>query len=242
MQNNLTDKKFWSDGYDESQDLVPEKMSYPIVKVLYKNFSKLKNQNKSIFEIGCYPGRFLYHFGKLGFELSGADEMDYLYKMTKWFQKNNFKVGEFIKGDIFNMPITKKFDIVFSSGFIEHFTNTEEIIDTHVNRVADNGYIFITAPNFAGFIQKFLHSHLDSESFKHHHLPAMDYSRWRKYLESKGFEVIDGGYIGGFGFWTASKNIFVRIISKIIRVFFAYNFWPNSKIYSPEIFIIAKKK
>lgn len=239
----LTDQKFWDEGYSH-QIFFPEDKDYPITKVLYSFFDKKEFQEKlkkSVFEIGCFPGRFLYHFGKLGFNLNGIDQTEYLAKMINWFKENNLLIGDFLKDDLFNLNFDKKYDVVFSSGFIEHFKNFDEVIKIHIRLVNDNGYIFITTPNFAGSIQRFLHFILDRQNLKAHYLPSMDYKKWKDILEAENFEIINGGYIGGFNFWLANKNIFARIISKIIRVFFCWRFLPNTRIYSPEIFIIAKK-
>jgi len=212
----LTNQDFWDNGY-AGQKFSAEDLNYPIVKKLYDFFDKDEFQDKTVFEIGCFPGRFLYHFGKIGFKLNGIDQTQYLSKMMAWFEKENFLIGDFVREDIFNLDLNhKKYDVVFSSGFIEHFRNFDEVIKIHVKLVKDDGYVFISTQNFAGSAQSFLHSFLDKENLKAHYLPSMDYQKW--------------------------KNIFARIITKIIRIIFGWRFLPNSQIYSPEIFIIAKKK
>ncbi len=242
MENNLTDKKFWDDGYKNQLSFFPENIEYPITKKIYEVFDNNFFINKSVFEIGCFPGRFLYHFGKLGFILNGIDQTLYLDSMVSWFKQNNFKLGEFIKDDLFNLKLENKYELVFSSGFIEHFKNFDEVINIHTKLVSKDGYIFITTLNFAGFIQKYLHIFLDSkENFYAHNLKSMDYKKWKNILEKDNFEIIDGGYMGGFDFWIANKNIFARIITKLIRIIFCWRFLPNTRAYSPEIFIIAKK-
>lgn len=238
----LTNIDFWKDGYSDHTDFFVEKISHPVVNKIYKYFDKKTFKNKNVFEIGCYPGRFLYHFGKNSFILNGVDYVDKLSKMVEWFKENNFKLGEFIKDDLFNLKLENKYDLVFSSGFIEHFKNFEEVINIHTRLVSKDGYIFITTPNFAGFIQRFLHNILDKENLKVHYLPSMDYKKWKNILEKDNFEIIDGGYTGGFDFWIANKNIFARIITKLIRVIFCWRFLPNTRAYSPEIFVIAKRK
>lgn len=242
MENNLTNIDFWDNGYKTQENFFIEKLEYSVTKKIYKYFSGIEFKNKKVFEIGCYPGRFLWHFGKLGFNLNGIDQISYLDKMVNWFKENKFNIGEFFVGDIFDFRNEQKYDVVFSSGFIEHFRNFEEVIKIHTELVSDGGYIYITTPNFAGCIQKTLHSIFDKQNLKAHYLPSMNPKIWKKVLETKGFEVLDYGYMGGFNFWSANKNIISRIFVKVIRTLFCWNFLPNTRAYSPDIFILAKKK
>jgi SAM-dependent methyltransferase len=242
MENNtnLASKEYWDAGYEDFKFFSMPK-NYPICKMIYKHFEP--TDKKDIFEIGCFPGRFVYHFGKLGYEINGIDQTPFLQEMINWFKKENFKTGYFDGGDLLTMNTDKKYDVVFSSGFIEHFDRFEDIIKIHADLTKTGGYVYITAPNFAGSIQKFLHKHLDRESFDKHNLLAMDVKKWEKVLKEENFEIVESGYFGGFDFWISSKNknVFKKIISKILT-HITLRFLPNSRAYSPEILLIAKKK
>lgn len=237
---NLASQQYWDSGYKNTV-FSPMPKNYPICKILYKYFKP--TSDKTVFEIGCFPGRFLYHFGKLGYELNGVDQTDYLSKMTDWFRSLNFKIGNIQKGDIFKLNENRTYDIVFSSGFIEHFTNFEEVIKIQAKLVKSGGYIFITAPNFSGKIQKFLHEKLDQENIDRHNLNSMDVEKWEKVLKKDGFEIIESGYFGGFDFWVdyEKRGLFKKIITKVVSHIPALRFIPDNRSYSPEIIIIAKK-
>jgi SAM-dependent methyltransferase len=237
---NLASQEYWDCGYSGVVfNEMPNK--YPIVKKVYSFFKKTGSKN--VFEIGCFPGRFLYHFGKIGYELNGIDQTKYLNEMVEWFKGNNFKVGKFVCGDIFNISYENKYDVVFSSGFLEHFINYEEVLKIHAGLVKDGGHIFITVPNFSGRIQKQLHSIFDLENLNRHYLPSMDILKWKEVLKNEGFEIKDSGYIGGFDFWVDNqeRSIFKKIFIKIMLRFVPIRFLPNNKSYSPEMFLIAKK-
>jgi SAM-dependent methyltransferase len=239
-ENKLTTKQYWDDGY---KNYVFSEMpyDYPIVKKLYKHFSK--SNGRSVFEIGCFPGRFLYHFGKLGYYLNGLDQTEYLPEMIDWFKKNNFKLGFFQKEDLFKIKNDSKYDIVFSSGFIEHFSKFEEAIQIHAGLVKEDGYIFITTPNFSGFMQNKLHLWLDKNNLDKHNIKSMNPEIWKNLLVKNGFDIIEYGYIGGFDFWTGNekRRVFKKVIIKILRLISKIKIFPNSKHYSPEIILIAKK-
>lgn len=239
-ETKLTTKEYWDDGYKDFK-FSPMPDSYPTVKEIYSIFKK--TDSKNVLEIGCFPGRLLYHFGKLGYELNGIDHTEYLQTMINWFKSNNFKIGEFRSDDIFNISYDKQYDVVFSSGFIEHFSNFDEVIEIHKKLVAKDGYLFLTAPNFSGAIQNKLHKVFDKDNLDKHYIPSMDVEKWKKIVTDGSFEIIKSEYIGGFDFWVGNqkRTIFERIIIKIIRLLLPLRFVPNSRSYSPEILLIAKK-
>jgi SAM-dependent methyltransferase len=163
--------------------------------------------------------------------------------MIDWFKGDGFNIGELRQGDVYDLSFEKKYDVVFSSGFIEHFTNFEEIIKTHCELVNESGYVFITTPNFAGFIQKKLHSIFDKENLNKHYLPSMNPNKWAEILKKQGFDIINMGYMGGFDFWVGDqkRSFSQRLIIKAIRIFLPLRWLPNSRSYSPEIYVIAQK-
>jgi SAM-dependent methyltransferase len=235
--NNITDKAFWEAAFQDVP-FQPMAADYPLVQKIDEHFGGADNAAKNVLEIGCFPGRFLYHFGRLGYQLNGIDQVDALDKMVDWFRTHHFQLGQFTQGDFFALPKCPQYDIVFSSGFIEHFTHFEAVIRAHTQMVKPGGFIYLSAPNFAGTLQKFLHTWLDKANLDAHYLPSMDYDRWAAVLETAGFSVMDGGYLGGFDFWiggggkpaakacsTADPEIFVHQKAAQPSLLFARDFY-----------------
>lgn len=202
---------------------------------------------KSVFEMGVYPGRFMVHFGKAGYELNGIDQTQYLPQMEAWLRAQHFQTGRFLRQDVFDVDRSRKYSVVFSAGFIEHFTNFEELVQLHADLAAPGGYVYITAPNFGGHIQHWLHRQLDQENLSRHYVPSMDVQRWVAVLERNGFEILESGYIGGFDFWAGDqpRSGWRKWLLKLIR-------WllpllkklplPDTRLYSPECVVLARKK
>ncbi len=202
---------------------------------------------KSVFEMGVYPGRFMVHFGKAGYELNGIDQTQYLPQMEAWLRAQHFQTGRFLRQDVFDVDRSRKYSVVFSAGFIEHFTNFEELVQLHADLAAPGGYVYITAPNFGGRIQHWLHRQLDQENLSRHYVPSMDVQRWVAVLERNGFEILESGYIGGFDFWAGDqpRSGWRKWLLKLIR-------WllpllkklplPDTRLYSPECVVLARKK
>jgi 2-polyprenyl-3-methyl-5-hydroxy-6-metoxy-1,4-benzoquinol methylase len=246
---NLASDKYWDSSY-EKLDFSPMPRKYPTVEMLYRclDINKDGGHPKSVFEIGVYPGRFIYHFGKLGFVLNGIDQTQYIPRLAQWLQQENFTVGNIMQGDVNELHSScQQYDVVFSAGFIEHFPEFEKMILLHAQLVKPGGYVYITAPNFGGSVQYRLHKWLDKENLKRHFVPSMDVAKWEKVLMQNGFEIISSGYIGGIDFWVdiQERNIAQKILLKLVK-------WllplakkmnlQNRRAYSPECALIAQRK
>lgn len=101
---------------------------------------------------------------------------------------------------MFDHRSTAQYDLVYSLGFTEHFTDVEGVLQKHIDLVADDGLLVLEAPNFNGAFQNFFHRTFSAESLAKHHLSAIDTKHWIHYLESQNFEIVYEGYFGPFSF------------------------------------------
>lgn len=205
---------------------------------------------KSVFEIGCYPGRYLTIFGDQGVELNGIDYIKDVAKLSEIFKLKKYKVGQFYNCDFFNFEPLIKYDCVISLGFIEHFDNWEETMVNHFGFINDNGYLIIEVPNFRGIFQRIPRMLFDNENYKRHNLNSMSLKAWNRILIEKDFEIIYSGYFGGYNLWfeVEQKNRMSRLLKKYLiktLVLFRNIFFKNkveSSYFSCAVGIIAKKK
>ena len=116
--------------------------------------------------------------------------------MPAWLEQCGYRVGSFWAQDFTRFAPGRKFDLVASFGFIEHFTNWEEILAKHAALVDDKGCLVIEAPNFTGAFQHWLHSGFDQLNYARHHIPAMDIAKWAAFLQRSGFDITYRGYFG----------------------------------------------
>ncbi len=245
VDNKLTTIDFWVDNdkhhffkrYDEGHGIDDFIIKYiPTTKL------------GSCLEIGSFPGPHLATFGDLGYALNGVD----FHPLNKdllpaWLQQQGFTIEEFVSIDFFKYSPHKKFDVVASFGFIEHFVDYEDMIQRHINLVNDNGYIIITTPNFKGLIQKSLHIFFDKINLSKHNIESMQPTKWKKILEDNNFEIIYYGYFGDFWFWHGAEKLpkwktfllwFVeRAVPRIRKLL-----WFQSSLFSAYAGIVAVKK
>jgi 2-polyprenyl-3-methyl-5-hydroxy-6-metoxy-1,4-benzoquinol methylase len=242
-KERLTTKQNWI--YENPNFIFKRHKDHEIERLI-KNYIPIKTDGNCI-EIGSFPGPFLTMFGDLGYTLNGIDfhpknEKD----LPEWLQSQGYKVDEFKTVDFFEYTTAKKFDVVASFGFIEHFENYKEVILKHAGLVNENGYIIITTPNFKGWIQRWLHKTFDKNNLELHNLESMQPKIWASLLAENGFEIKYQGFFGGFLFWRSIEqmNIFkkkilwiiVRVIPRLRKVI-----WFESKAFSGFCGLVAKK-
>ena len=198
-------------------------------------------------ELGCFPGRYLVVLAMMGYEVHGIDltpriETD----LKKWFLANGYRAGDFIRADVTSYVFKQAYDVVCSFGLIEHFTNWQELLKTHAGLVKPGGFLAVSTPNFRGFIQKSLHSALDSQNLSMHNLEAMTPKQWAAIIQPLGFEIISAGYFGGFDFWVGAeeRNLLQKGVIRLVRharPLLAYLLPSKASAYSAYCGLIARR-
>jgi 2-polyprenyl-3-methyl-5-hydroxy-6-metoxy-1,4-benzoquinol methylase len=240
---DLVNQDYWDKSYEKN---IPSSISpnNPIIEWIRKISSLCPDGD--CLEVGVYPGGYINEFGKLGYRINGIDLTPKVNELKNDLQKKGYNIGEFFHMDFLDYKPDRKFNLVYSIGFIEHFIDFKSVIDQHCKLVDNSGLLFIVVPNFKGYIQYYLHKIFDNENLKRHNIYSMDPNEWKETLKNNGFEIIEQGYIGHFDFWMdiSGKNYFkiiirrffikiMPLISKILK--------KPSSLYSPYCGIIAKK-
>lgn len=244
MGERLTTQEYWT---GENPSFEFQKHSNHAISDLIRKYIPPANGGNCI-EIGSFPGPFLTVFGDLGYELNGIDfHSKNARELPDWLTSIGYKTAEFKTIDFFDYKSSRKFDVVASFGFIEHFQNFEDVTQRHGDLVKDDGYIVITTPNFRGWIQKWLHKTFDKRNLAIHNLDSMYPDEWAKVLKRQGFEVKYCGYFGGFQFWRDKEPmsgikkpgiwVIERMIARLRKIL-----WFESAAFSAYCGIVARKK
>jgi len=219
--------------------------------ILLKN--TLKKGDKKILEIGCSPGRWLLYFYKeFGFKVYGVDYSEIGCKITEANLRRNHVKGKIIHETIFNTSFQNKyaeyFDIVYSMGVVEHFTDPHAVIDIHLKFLKKEGILIITMPNFGyGSLYLWLQKILKQEDItKHHNVKMMKIQNFKRYL--KNFEKLEIkmlNYVGPINLaavtWPFADSNLMYLLHGLNQVIGYLTFFLNSEIFSPTIVLIAKK-
>jgi 2-polyprenyl-3-methyl-5-hydroxy-6-metoxy-1,4-benzoquinol methylase len=228
--NRLTEKDHWEHRWERIK--LPAEIRWDTANPLAKEILKVfdiylpHSPGLSIIEIGGAPGHFLAYFAKhFGYSASALDYSDIgCAKMQESFDMMNLGITIYnrdIFSDLSDLPC---FDIVFSTGFIEHFSNLESVVGKHVALLKNGGILVLGMPNFRGITQ-FVLKRLTPRLLSMHNLEAMDIRNWESFENKYGLETIFKGYIGGFeprNFRRCEnrtlKNQLIRLFFKPIRI------------------------
>ena len=240
--DNLAPQEYWDKSY-EKYNFTNTPKEDPIRKWIEKYVPK---GTGICLELGAFPGRYLSLFGELGYELSGIDLTPQITSsLPDWLRQNGFRTAEFIKADFNEHNFERKYEVVCSFGFIEHFKGWEKILEKKMKLVEDGGLIIVEAPNFNGPLQKFLHATLDEKNLQRHNTASMDPELWKQLLIKNNFEIIFSGYFGGFDFWvdsqerTESQKNVIQAIDYLKP--YLKDIHEDDRAYSPYCGVIARK-
>jgi SAM-dependent methyltransferase len=248
MDNQLTDRAFWVNYWENKTDLA---VNIPANYLFHEQLGTIVKQQqvRTAIELGGFPGYyavFLRKYLKLDVTL-----LDYFVHppitknllQTNGLQENDIHI---IETDLFKYAPEKAYDLVLSCGLIEHFNDTADIINRHINFVKPGGTLFLTLPNFKalnGWFQKTF----DKANYDKHNIDCMDPALLADICKQAGLEVIQSRYFGNFSLWLENekeKPASVRLFKK--AVWFAGKVFTkvipfNSRALSPYILLEARK-
>lgn len=202
----------------------------------------------SVLEIGCAGGEYLYHLAKrFGYEAWGIDYSDKIEMTRKIFKDRGLPEPNLIKGNFLSWQINRKFDVVCSFGFIEHFNEPENVIKKHIDLTSKGGIVILSLPHFAHF-QFLFHWMLDKDNLRKHNIKIMNVKSIRKILADMPVEILYLNYYKTFGFWTERKklNFLEKAAFRLIRLFgkainFTLGYDRPNFMFSPHIICVARK-
>jgi len=232
----LTEKAHWEDRWERirAPKEIRRDTKHAVNSELIKIFDTYLPQQTGlkILEIGGAPGQFLAYLVKeFGYS---AHAIDYSTigcdKMGEAFEIANLDVTIYnrdVFGDLSDLP---RFDIVFSMGFIEHFSDLDSIVGKHVELLKKQGILLLGVPNYHGISQAVL-TRLAPHKLSMHNLETMDIKNWGSFEKKYGLRTIFKAYIGGFNpgrFRRCEnrtlKNLLIRFFFKLVRIFITDRF------------------
>jgi trans-aconitate methyltransferase len=247
MSNELTDRSFWTNYWESKQGLVfPIRANY----LFHEQLGTIVKEEKvkTAIELGGFPGYYTIFLKKyLGLQACLLDYFVHPSIIAELCQANGLAKSdiEVIETDLFAYQTEKQYDLVLSCGLIEHFKDTRDIMQRHVQFMKSGSTLFITLPNFRG-LNGWFQRNFDRENYDKHEIACMDPKLLKKILEELDLEVTQAGYYGKFSIWlenyqtqSLAVKLFMKctwftgkVLSKILPF--------ESKAFSPYILIAAK--
>lgn len=159
-------------------------------------------------EIGHHPGLYLGFMAEQGFAVNGIDWVDGADDEVRGrLTALGHRVEKVMKADFFAIEPVPEFDLVYSLGFLEHFTNWEEVLLRHAAWTKPGGTMIVTCPNFRGGLQRAIRLMLDRENLERHYIPSMNPGKWASIVEPLDMEIVFAGHFGGYRMWLENQNL-----------------------------------
>lgn len=241
LAKDAAGKVYWDAQWDSLPPIITyEGPGYEQHPVLYPYLS---SQRGEAIEIGCVPGNWMIYLNKeYGYRVSGIDyskHMDYVRENLRY---NGIDDGELFNADLFQFDPEKKYDLVFSSGFVEHFDDYVAVVRKHAELACSGALVVIMTPNLT-HIHKILCKLFCPDLLKVHRFPLMDRKILSDTLESVGLEVLHCDFQKTFRplyHLPTPLNFAMSVLSKILRMTHLDNI--GNRFGSPYLISVSRKK
>jgi SAM-dependent methyltransferase len=255
----LTDVNFWEENW--KKDIRPRPLwlyrdfDFETVRLL-RDLAGTKGAR--VLEVGAGGSRVLpYLKRKFGYQVFGSDYSPIGCRLLRANLAVQNIEGSVVCEDLFRSSLASEtFDLVFSSGLIEHFDDTRAVIAEHLRLVKPGGRIALIVPNLQSVEGKIV-KRLAPPLWSVHRILGPD--DLGGFLKSLGLENIRTGYLGSFLIhiardpeWSVVRTwpVFVqsivcgsvRLVNGLISFFFRIFPWrPHSRAFSAACFASGYK-
>lgn len=237
MKNSLTDRSFWEKYWSQYSPRVIESLWFDDCMNYFPKMGRL-------IEIGGFPGEVVAFLNKhhqydvtiLDFYTSEevVRNIEHAYQLSQ----ESIKV---IESDFLKYEPDRRYDIVTSYGFIEHFDDTNFILKKHLDLLESGGFLFVSVPNFTG-LNGWIQKTFDPNNYKAHNIDCMNLSFLAETARNLGLKDVEVFYQGKPCIWiepSAKVGFLVKSLVKIIsRLLPAF---PRGKWFSPSIILCGTK-
>lgn len=174
----------------------------------------------TLLEIGCGSSVWLPYFDrKFGLTVTGLDYSEQGLAVCQRILARTETSAELVRGDIFDpeFRFDRFFDIVFSLGFIEHFSNPTTTI-ARMGRYLRPGGLFLTwVPNAAGAAER-ISRRLDSGVAQRQRKAGRE--EWIEAHRKAGLTVLEAYHGQGLDFSHINVSVFPPTAQKILGLAF----------------------
>jgi 2-polyprenyl-3-methyl-5-hydroxy-6-metoxy-1,4-benzoquinol methylase len=171
-------------------------------------------------EIGCGTGSYMIYLNKeFGYRIDGLDYSDNMDYVRANLQHNGVAGSQLFNADFFEFAPPKKYDLVLSGGFAEHFDDYESVVARHAEWAKPGGLVVIIVPNLT-HIHKLLCGFFAPEVLRVHRFPLMRSNIMRQTLEKAGLRVLHCEYHKTFRptyNLPRGVGLFFRAVHKLLR-------------------------
>ena len=170
LQQDLTTSQYWdrqwtTPGIVNRQDPVKRikkrTRTQPFLELMSQMLNRQFGDMAEVLEVGCAPGYLMAEF--CGIATEGPFCMEstlrpMVFDFTRQLlDELNIKATLHL-ADVRNFIPEEFYDLVYSCGLIEHFTEPKSIMEHHVRLCKPGGIVAVSIPNYGGKLQEWPYS------------------------------------------------------------------------------------
>jgi SAM-dependent methyltransferase len=211
------------------------------------------NPEWSCLEVGVVPGSILLWMAKrFKYRVTGVDLSPEVNNLSDAFRERGAD-ATFVEADFLRWRPRRRFEVVFSCGFVEHFRNYREVIRRHWDLVTPGGTMVLSVPSWSP-VQRMIRKAVYTKSQYRkitgsHNLAVMNLPALREAVERcPGARVVVVRHIlemkvwirpgqPGTRRWTAPLFLPIRLFERLFRVLRL-----SSPLFSPSVLVVARKE
>ncbi|HLW78833.1 MAG TPA: class I SAM-dependent methyltransferase [Terriglobia bacterium] len=259
----LTDVAYWDENWWTQKR--PERLrlyrdfDFETVRLLGKAAGDAAQAGRPrVLELGAGGSRVLpYLARRFGYAVVGCD---FSWRGCRLLRSNLELArvrGGIVCEDVFHSALAPgQFDLVYSSGLVEHFDDTRAAVAEHLRHVRPGGRLALIVPNFQGVQGRIWKRLAPALHARHRVFGPQDLAG---ILSSLGLGRICSGYLGSFFIhvgrdpdwsgvrtWPAALGLLVHRSVRLVNGFLSLGFrlspWrPHSRALSPAFFALGTK-
>jgi trans-aconitate methyltransferase len=236
MSNELTDRKFWANYWESKTDLA---FHVPATYTFNQLFKKLLADKpvKTAIELGGFPGYYAIFLKKyFGLDTTLFDFYVHQPVLKEVLAANQLTPQDVkvIEGDLFKYQPQEQYDLVLSCGLIEHFQDTKDIIDRHLQFLKPGGTLFITLPNFTG-VNGWVQRTYDMDNYNKHNISSMNPTLLAQYCRQLGLIDVEAYYYGHYSIWLENMKQQSAVTRGFLKAL-----WAAGKVFTKVVPVESK--
>lgn len=136
-------KAFWDSFWIKSHGISQEDVYSLINETKFDYLKAILSPNGRSLEVGAGEAHLSAYLAKYGYETTALDYSEEAIELAKKNFSRQAITGKFIVGDAFNLPFEdSSFDLVFSTGLLEHYEDPSPIVREMVRVIKPGGLFF----------------------------------------------------------------------------------------------------
>jgi SAM-dependent methyltransferase len=203
--------------------------------------------------VGVVPGGLLNYFARNGrYQCSGVDFSPKIVELREAFQRAGVE-AELVQADFLQWNPGRRFDVVYSVGFVEHFDNYREVVERHWDLVAEDGILVLVVPTATPaqwLLRRILYTDTAwKELWTSHNRDIMSVSALRDVAGAlRGSEILvarpAGEFFVAFGPGSSGVRPVTRFVVPLLEplTWLANRLGVSSRLFSPSAVVAARKR